>query len=130
VDGDVVTKALSSTNAVFQPNLQDPIILSSRQIETVKRIVGHYKIRSKVRVEKDILPAPEGAFVLGAVRFHWLGNMLYFHDHDANRYYIVEDATLNEMSHTFFEVEGQRPPLQYPSHEQWIKILFVLEKDN
>jgi len=124
----LITVALNSTNIVFQPNLQPPITLSDAQAQTVKSIVERFREPSQVRAEKDILPHESGAFVLGGVHFGWLGRMLYVHDPRTARYYVVEDMTLARLSEAFFKAQGQKPPLKYPSQEEWRQILTVLEK--
>jgi hypothetical protein len=124
---DVISKALASTNVLFQPNLQEPITLSRSEAETLKRIVRRFNQRSNVRVEKDILPHELGRFILGDTRFGWLGKMLYFHDAATERYFMVEDTILGELAEAYFEVQGQ-PPLKNPSQDQWKEILSALEK--
>jgi len=113
---------------VFEPLLrQPPLTLSPRQIATVKRIVGRFEAGSRYRVERDILPSAEGFFVLGNVRFGWVPHMIYIHDPETKLYFVVDDPALAKMGEAFFKAEGAKPPLQYPSQDQWREILSVLE---
>ena len=125
---DVLKKALSSTNAVFEPNLQEPIPLSPRQTEAIRRIIERFQQRSQVQIRKDIGPSETGAFVFGDVHFGWLGSLLYLYDPNAKRYYVVEDPLLGQLAKAYFKAEGSQPPLVYPSPEKWREILLILEK--
>jgi hypothetical protein len=124
---DTLGQALSSTNTVFEPHFQEPIALSPQQSATIHHIVELFRNRSNVRMKKDA-PVPDGSFVLGGVRFRWFSNTLYIHDSKTKRYYFVEDAILDKMTKAFFKAQGTKPPLQYPSREQWLEILSVLDK--
>src|SRR5437773_4809197 len=88
---DVIKKGLSSTNAVFEPNLQEPIPLSSRQAEAIRRIIERFQQNSQVQIRKDIGPSESGVFVFDDVHFGWLGSLLYLYDANAKRYYVVQD---------------------------------------
>jgi hypothetical protein len=125
---DRINQALASTNVTFVPNLQPPIMLSPPQAEAVKRVVRRFNQPTEVRTETDILPHESGGFVLGGVRFGWLGRMLYIQDARRKRYYVVEDAVLARLSEAFFRAEGPQPPLKYPSQEEWQQILTALEE--
>lgn len=122
-----IDKALAATNAVFRPNLQAPLTLSQAQVVTLKRVIAQFNEPSQVRREKEILPYESGGFELGDVHFGWLGRMLYVRDPETKRYYVVEDAVLAKMSKAFFEAQGDKPTLQYPSQEKWKEILTVLD---
>jgi hypothetical protein len=124
----LITRALSSTNAVFKPNLQPAITLSDSQAQTIKSIIERFKEPSQVRSEKDILPYESGAFILGNVNFGWFGRTLYIRDHSTERYYVVEHPALARLSEAFFKAEGQSAPLKYPSREEWQKLLTLLEE--
>ncbi len=122
---DVIKKALSSTNVVFEPNLQEPIPLSSRQAEAIRRIIERFHQNSQVQIRKDIGPSESGAFVFDDVHFGWLGSLLYLYDANAKRYYVVQYPLLGQLAEAFFKAAGY--PFQNPSPEKWREILLILE---
>src|SRR3954468_1837457 len=83
-----IEKALNATNELFRPLHQEPIKLSSKQADTIKRIVRRFKNRKQVRIEKENVPLESGAFILDDIPFFWFGNMLCLPDREAKRFYI------------------------------------------
>ena len=126
-DPAFIRLALASTNVLFQPILERPLALSPHQADVVKLMVRHYEDRSQFRVEREILPAFEGAFILGKCRFGWLPGMLCARDPEAGVYYVVEDPKLAKMGEAFFKALGPAPPLRSPSSNEWRRILTALE---
>jgi hypothetical protein len=122
----LIASALASTNVVFQAHSQEPITLTRRGGDTLRSIVNRFDNSSHVKVMKDILPAFSGRFVLGNVRFGWVGSLLCLKDPDAERYYVVQDSILGKMSEVYLGALGP-PPVHELSNEQWQEVIAVLE---
>jgi hypothetical protein len=123
----VTASALGSTNVVFKPNTGKNILLTPKQSQQIKHIIGRFKEVSQVRKLKEFLPYESGAFIANSIHFGWFGNQLYFHDRDSNLYFVVEDPVLERLNNAFFAVQGKQPPLRYPSEDEWREILQNLE---
>lgn len=129
---DQITKAIASTNAVFQTTdgSGKVIQLSPRQTKGLKQIVERFGDASQVRTEKDIPAAPSGIFILGDVYFGWFGSYLYIHDSKPERYYVIDVSILGQMALAYDKAMDATPPLSAPSEEKWREILSTLEKSN
>src|SRR5207247_2159188 len=124
--GALVAKALASTNVLFQAYQQEPITLSERGGETIKRVVKLFEDASHVEVRgEDNGPAPTGWFLLGDAHFFWIGSLLFLKDPHSQRYYVVQHPALGRMAHLYFEIEGQMRPAEL-SREQWLGVVAEL----
>jgi hypothetical protein len=127
----LVARALASTNVVCQPYHQEPITLSKRGDETIKRIVKLFEDASRVevRTDKTLLPAPEGWFLLGDVHFFFIGSLLCLQDKEKGIYYVVQDPVLGKMAELHLRIEGRIRPGDL-SREQWQEVVAALENGN
>ncbi len=127
----LVARALASTNVVFQAYHQEPITLSERGGETIRRIVKQFENASRVevRTDKTLFPAPEGWFLLGNVHFFFLGSLLCLPDKEKGIYYAVQDPVLGKMAQLHLKIEGQTRPGDL-SRAQWLEVVAALENGN
>ncbi|MCP5522857.1 MAG: hypothetical protein H7A46_15065 [Verrucomicrobiales bacterium] len=117
-----ITRALASTNVVFQTYDGMVFPLAQSAVDRVKQIVKQFQDPSRVEIRKRILPAYSGSFRLGDVRFGWVDALLCLRDPKANRYYVVSDEALAPMSEALMNAWGP-PPAREVSRQQWEEIL-------